>query len=57
MHKSLIESMGANDEGLYIADSFPIPAHINSRAHFSKNFKAYADYGYCASKEGIEQLI
>lgn len=51
MQKNLIEGMKANDEKMYIADSFPIPTHIKSRAYFGKNFKGYADYGYCASKD------
>jgi hypothetical protein len=51
IHKNLIQSTKSCDENMYIADSFPIPTHIKSRAYFGRNFKGEADYGYCASKD------
>jgi hypothetical protein len=51
IHKELIQSTKSCDENMYIADSFPIPPHIKSRAYSGRNFKKEADYGYCASKD------
>jgi len=51
VHKYLIYRVNAAGDDMYIADSFPIPTHIKSRAYFGKNFKGQASYGYCASKE------
>lgn len=51
VQKYLVNKMNAKADNIYIADSFPIPTHIKSRAYFSKNFKGQANYGYCAAKE------
>jgi hypothetical protein len=51
VHQYLIQTINAQADNIYIADSFPIPTHIKNRAYFGRNFKGSGAYGYCASKE------
>jgi hypothetical protein len=53
LHEHLAESLNAFTDSLYIIDGLPIPVCKFARAHFSKNFKGDAAYGYCASKKEL----
>jgi len=45
------QSLGAQDDLLYMIDGFPMPTCKFARAFFSRCFKADAAYGYCATKK------
>lgn len=51
LHRYLVQEAGADKSDIYVADGFPIPVCLKSRAYYSKNFKGEAGYGYCASKD------
>lgn len=51
IRKSIFSSLKNRDQCIRIIASMPIPVCKFGRAHFNKSFKAYADYGHCASKK------
>jgi hypothetical protein len=50
LQQRLAASLGGMNDILHMADGFPMPVCHFKRAHFSKNFRGDAGYGYCASK-------
>ena len=51
IRKSIGHVLGYRSQSVRIVDSMPIPVCKFGRAHFHKNFKVDAAYGYCASKK------
>ena len=51
LQESLATDLHALSDSLHIIDGLPIPVCKFARAHFSKNFKGDAAYGYCATKK------
>jgi hypothetical protein len=53
LHSTIAAELSANSDTIHITDGFPAPVTKFKRAHFSKVFKGYAEYGYCAAKGEI----
>ncbi len=50
VQESAASELSAISDDIHITDGFPVPVTNFKRAHFSKVFKGYAAYGYCAAK-------
>ena len=51
LQEKLASQLGASADTLHMIDGLPMPVCRFARAHFSRVFKGYASYGYCASKK------
>lgn len=51
LQERIAAKLGAFDDDVHIVDGLPMPTCKFARAHFSRNFKEYAAYGYCATKQ------
>ncbi len=50
IQKEIAHKLNAENDSLHMADGFPLPVCKFKRAYFSRIFKGFAGYGYCASK-------
>lgn len=51
LQEKIATSLGAFSDILHIVDGLPMPVCKFARAHFSRVFKGFASYGYCATKK------
>ena len=52
LRRKSAQECGASDDGIHIADGFPVPVRHFGRAFFSGTFRGGAAYGHCAAKNG-----
>lgn len=51
LQEKIAGELGAFSDDLHIVDGLPMPTCKFARAHFSRIFKEYGAYGYCAAKQ------
>lgn len=51
IHQELVTRLDARESNLFLTDGFPVPVCKFARAHFSRQFKGEAAFGYCAAKK------